>query len=597
MKSLFFSLALLFLSPVPALAASFTAEVDKDHVKAGESFTLQLTLSDTEAHGVPDTGALKQFFTIASESQSLNTITGNGVLGVRAGWQLTLVPKVEGRLTIPPMAIQTGAGVLHTAPVVLQVDHGPAQTSSYTGVDGSTISITAMASTAAPYQNQSIRYTVRCVTRGDISDASLGDVDASNAIVERQGEPEIRDQVENGVGVKVIEFHYIITPLQAGKITISPVVLQGKISAPDTAAGRDSGGVSSKLQQAMNFFSAFGGEPFSVASNGTVLDVKSPTTAMDPWLPLTSLKIVEDMDTSQPVRVGEPLTRKITLLADGAVGSQLPDLEARQDHKDFRVYADKPTIGEDIDSKSGVILGWRKESYTLIAQKAGRLVLPAIKVSWWDIVNNKIATAELPERAVGVLPIAPAHSLPPTDAGTARRSAAMQPSQAQSLREKFGSAFFYVLIAILAAALSLAAFWGLKICRKITRKKANDVLARAAAKPQGGKSAPRRVSKRDLDRARTAEELKEFLQAYAHQHRGISKNASLDESLSGLSNSWAQRDDIAAVIHGIGAALYAGRVVDVEDLKKRCRRIIAAPNRASDNSQKSGEKLRYLNPR
>ncbi len=94
------------------------------------------------------------------------------------------------------------------------------------------------------------------------------------------------------------------------------------------------------------------------------------------------------------------MIRKITLLAEGVVGSQLPNLEAQQNHEDFGVYADKPAMGEDVDGKTGAIIGWRKESYSLIPRKAGRLFLPAVKVKWWDVVNNKIATTEMPGRKV-----------------------------------------------------------------------------------------------------------------------------------------------------------------------------------------------------
>jgi hypothetical protein len=459
MKSYLLFVVLLFFGPVPALAADFSATLGSDHVKSGESVSLQLTLSGANAGSAPDISALKQVFTVTSKLQPSNITIGTTAANTKVRWQLNLVPKRDGRLTVPPVTIETDAGMLRTAPVVLEVDQRSIPISSQTNIDGTTVSITALASTTKPYQNQSIRYTVRSELRGSVSDASLGDISVNNAIVAQEGEPDVRDEFANGSPVKIIEFHFIITPLQPGTIIIPPAVMQGKVRTPDIASMFGSG-ISSGVGRGMNFFSAFGDEPFKIASNEVQLDVKPPATRMDPWLPLTSLRILEDTIVSQSVQVGEPLVRKLTLLADGAVGSQLPDLEARQDHKNFRVYADKPTTGENVDTKSGTILGWRKEGYTLIPQKVGRLVLPAVKVRWWDIVNNKATTAELPERVINVLPVVAGHGLPPVGVSATRRSARIQSSKKPSVPSNFGPPILDGLFGVLACILSFIAFRG-----------------------------------------------------------------------------------------------------------------------------------------
>ena len=322
---------LLFFGPVPALAADFSATLGSDHVKSGESVSLQLTLSGANAGGAPDISALKQVFTVTSKLQPSNITIGTTAANTKVRWQLNLVPKRDGRLTVPPVTIETDAGMLRTAPVVLEVDQRSIPISSQTNIDGTTVSITALASTTKPYQNQSIRYTVRSELRGSVSDASLGDISVNNAIVAPEGQPDVRDAFENGSPVKIIEFHFIITPLQPGTLVIPPTVMQGKVRTPDITS-MFGGGVG----RSTNFFSAFGDAPFKVASNEVQLDVKPPATKMDPWLPLTSLRVLEDTTVSQSVQIGEPLVRKITLLADGAVGSQLPDLEAKAGSQEFQ---------------------------------------------------------------------------------------------------------------------------------------------------------------------------------------------------------------------------------------------------------------------
>jgi hypothetical protein len=477
---------------------------------------------------------------------------------------------------------------------------------SRTDATGGMVSITAKVGTATPYENQPVLYTLKVVVRTNISSTTLSNFSIDNAIVEQQGKPDISDQMEGGVPARVAEFHYIITPLQPGKIIIPPVVLQGTIQPPDLAALADPsrGGLafSKGMQQSLKFFSTFGGEPFSVASNATQLDVKPPATTMDPWLPLTSLKISEEIDATRSIHVGEQMVRKITLAAVGAVGSQLPDIEAQQNHSDFSVFIDKPAMGEDVDSKTGAISGWRTDTYDLIAQRTGHLVLPAIRISWWDIANNKAAIAVLQERIVDVLPEAVAQR-PPADGAGASGHANLGQSAPPTLRwlrntlANGRSVLVYGLAGILIAALLFTVFQGLNSQRKIFRLWP-DAWTVTAAERGPEKSTPGAASEGRLGHVRTAEELKNFLQAYAHRYCGTSRNASLESifSILPVSHAGRQRDDAEAVIMGIGAALYAGKIVEIEGLKKRSRRLIAALRGGARNNRKSEEKLGRLNP-
>jgi hypothetical protein len=476
--------------------------------------------------------------------------------------------------------------------------------SAQTDVEGGRISVTAKADTATPYQNQPVLYTVRVVVRAGISKMSANDIAITNAIVEETGSADVSDGFEHGRPVKVAEFHYIITPLQAGKMTIPAVVLEGEFQAPSLALPADPSGssaVSSATQQALNFFSTYGAETFNIASNATVLNVKPPVAAMDPWLPLTSLKISEKIDASRSVHVGEPVTRKITLSATGAVGSQLPDIGAQQQFGNFRAYADRPVMGENFDSKTAVISGWRTDSYSVIARSAGHLVLPAIRISWWDVVNNRAAIAELPERVLYILPAKTAQGPPvngdhPQDQQRVGKSQQGQPHWLQNAFADIGLALPYAGVSVVIAALLFGAFrWG-EPKRRILRLK-EAVFAAMKVKTGPPDAASGMSSGGTLKDVQTAEELKIFLQAYAHRHWGTSKNASLEKILVISPDSPTKLDDdVKALTKKIGAALYAGGTADVEDLKKRSRRVIKALGARAKGSRENREDLSILNP-
>jgi len=469
-----------------------------------------------------------------------------------------------------------------------------------TDVEGGRISVTAKADTVTPYQNQPVLYTVRVVVRTGISKMTASDIDITDAIVEETGSADVSDGFEHGMPVKVAEFHYIITPLGAGKLTIPAVVLEGEFQAPSLDPSGGSA-VSSATQQALNFFSTYGGEPFNIASNATVLNVKPPVAAMDPWLPLTSLKIGEKIDASRSVHVGEPVTRTITLSATGAVGSQLPDIGAQQQFGSFRAYADKPVMGENFDSKTAVISGWRTDSYSVIARSAGPLVLPAIRISWWDVVNNRAAIAELPERVLHILPAKTAQG-PPVDSDHSQgqpQTAKSQQRQLHWLQNAFADirlALPYAGVSVVIAALLFGAFrWG-EPKRTILRFK-EVVFAAVKVKTGPPNVAAGMSSGGTLQDVQTAEELKIFLQAYAHRNWGTSKNASLEMIFSTSPDSRAKLDeDVKALTQKIGAALYAGGTADVEDLKKRSVRIIKALGARARNGRENREGLSVLNP-
>ena len=587
---------LALMAPAFASAAEFTATVESNHAIAGEGFSLQLTLSGASAKdGGPDISALQQSFTVASEAQTSSTTFINGSVKSSIGWELTLIPRKGGHVQIPSVSIDTDAGVLKTQPIALEVESAAAQSGHASGQD--MISITAKVDEKAPYRNQPVSYTVTVIAHANIANVSLEDLAVDHAIVQKQGKPEIYDRVENGRPAKVIEFHYLITPLTSQKMTIPSVILQGNVEVQEDTRRRNpfNNGMMDPFQMMRNLgsfdFSSY--RPFSIESNAVELDVKPPAVEMDPWLPLRSLQVQGKMETQQ-AKVGEPLTRKLVLLADGAVGSQLPSLEAQQNRADFKVYGDKPTIGEDVNKKTGAVSGWRRESYSLIPQKAGKLVLPEIKIPWWDIANNKVAYATLPEETVEVLPGAgeQTQNAPVTPSETSQPPVTTSPVvTTQPFTPQPRSYALYAIVALLAFGFLVAVFWAFSLQRKIGRMKAP---AAAENKPAGKKAvAPKSAANSDLSQVKTAQELSQFIQTYAHEQRGTEKNAALEDIFAALKINTPEAN---ALVREITAALYGGRAIaDMENLKERCNKVLASI-RTDKKKKEPGEKLQSLNP-
>ena len=123
----------------------------------------------------------------------------------------------------------------------------------------------------------------------------------------------------------------------------------------------------------------------------------------DHWLPARALQVAQDISASDAPTVGEPVTRTIILDAVGLEENMLPEPNW-PDIQDARIYPDQP---QGITRDDGRwVLGHKEFRYAVVPEKAGELVLPELKVSWWDTVNNREQTATLPEQRLTIAPSA-----------------------------------------------------------------------------------------------------------------------------------------------------------------------------------------------
>ena len=160
-------LALLIFLPLAAHAAQFTASLNGEQIAAGQSFTLELSLSGASARNDPDLSVLQRDFTIIGEGQTSNTSIINGTVSSSTGWELSLIPKHQGTLVIPPVAIETDQGVLRTQSLNLDDVAGQATPAAQTS---SSVNLTAAAAVADPYKSQPVRYTVTILARANVTD-------------------------------------------------------------------------------------------------------------------------------------------------------------------------------------------------------------------------------------------------------------------------------------------------------------------------------------------------------------------------------------------------------------------------------------------
>ena len=436
-----------------------------------------------------------------------------------------------------------------------------------------------------------MRYTVTVIAHRNVTDLALQDLAIDGAVVDKPDKPQMTDAVVNGEPVKRVRYDFIVTPLRSGRLDIPAPVVQGEALAPQRPDDDAFDNFPDPLQMMQRMQGFATTQPFAAQGNAVALDVRPAVPGVNPWLPLTSLQIRDEWSGLKDAKAGQPLTRRIMMIADGATGGQLPSLETRQDDADFKVYADKPQTGA---AKGDALSGWREESYTMIPLKSVRIAVPAIAVPWWDTAHDRAAVATLPAETIDVAP-GNAATVPPPQAASAALVPAARIAPAIVAASSGSAAIdsLYAVIGILALALAGALGWGWRMRGRAVRASdpatGESTSGRFPPVPAAFSPAP----PIKLEEARTPQQVKIFLQSHAAQHWGAAANSPLDRIFTGLPET--QRADGARIAGLLDEALYAGKPIDLNAIRADIRALLRRAGKPRPDVLKA-DRLGQLNP-
>ncbi|WP_146066372.1 BatD family protein, partial [Candidatus Venteria ishoeyi] len=193
--------------------------------------------------------------------------------------------------------------------------------------------------------------------------------------------PRFYSNPYRGKTYNVSEFHYALTPLTFGQITIPPAKV--KIIYHSTSKWNPYSRSSSTQTQQVELSSA-----------ALKMDIKPAVSSLDKWQPLQQLKVRGQVDRTSGLNIGEPVS--LSLMVEGGIarGEQLPAPILKVDEADFKVYPENTLIEETLAKDNRYLGGRRVETYTLIPQRGGLLKLPPIQIPWWDLKRHQATRAE-----------------------------------------------------------------------------------------------------------------------------------------------------------------------------------------------------------
>jgi len=424
-----FALALLMLYGT-AQAATVTAKLDRNTAVVGETVTLVLQTDNTNQSLDVDLSVLQADFDLLDQRSETQMSIVNGARTAAVRLVITLEPKRPGNLQIPALSFKGAT----SQPLTLSVREAP---KTAPGEPEPVFLEVTMTPEKGPYYVLSqIGLVVRIFYQSNLTEAAINPPAPTQAAVRLLDEvPYQADR--NGVNYRVLERHYAIFPERSGSLTIPAMQLTGRLT--DRAAG-------GLWQPRVR------GRRVKVESDPINLDI-SPKPASYTganWVPARRLTLSQKVSDNDKLHVGEPVTRTIIMDAVGLEENMLVEPEWPE-IADTRVYPDQP---QGISRDDGDwVLGHKEFRYAIVPEEPGELVLPAIKVDWWDTENHRQRTATLPEFRVNVLPselgsavaipVAPATADAPVSSESTRTSFAV--SSGAGIAWKIATAVFALL--------------------------------------------------------------------------------------------------------------------------------------------------------
>ncbi|WP_447802690.1 hypothetical protein [Pseudomonas serbica] len=191
-------------------------------------------------------------------------------------------------------------------------------------------------------------------------------------VMPSDGHAEHLNQTLDGKSFNGMRYTYLITPNLAQAFDIPPLTVRVTPGQATSELSAQSQALHFTATQPPGFQP---GEPVLVAQGLRF-----------------SQKIV---DSSSPPKVGDSLTRELTLQADGALAMSLPT-PSLGDVSGLSRYPKTPQISNLDDGRGNFTGGQRIDSVTYRIDKQGQYNLPAIELKWFDASSQQTRIAQVP---------------------------------------------------------------------------------------------------------------------------------------------------------------------------------------------------------
>ena len=413
-----------------AAAADLIASVDRKEIGRSDAVTLQVRYSDMAGFSAPDWDILHRDWNVVNKEQSQQISFNNGKNSSFTEWTLTLVPRRTGEVLIPAMEFK-GA---KSDPIRIQVDDkataAPSETDNFY--------FEVEVSSGTHYVQEQILYIERMYYTVNHDDANLSEFTVANARVQPLMEPKKYITVVDGKRTGVYERRYAIFPEQPGTLVIPGQRFSARVT---------------------DRYNRVRGSAETIVSKPIELDINPipDSYPQSPWIPASRFVLEESFSTPPAEwQAGEPVTRTFTIRATGLSAGQVPPVPMA-DIPGVRYYPDQTQDSSEVTEQG--IVTTVVQSVALVPTNQGELILPEVRLPWWNTLENRVEYATLPEHTInitaGTLPSSPAAApdQPQQESGTTTSAPETNSTPAFWQWLAIGSGVFNLILLIAVAYL------------------------------------------------------------------------------------------------------------------------------------------------
>ena len=378
---------LILLSVLCLSANTFALSVTAERQVIPINETLRLTITDNDGDDPSDinlSGIEANFSIINESSQSSYSMINGRTESVRTR-VLILAPRQLGSALIPPLTLNKKTSKAIKIKVIKAL---PAASE----LNDQSVILESLTDTPEVVVGAQLIYTYRVIYRVQLNNAEITPPSIDGAeVTELQDKNYTRTL--NGKNYNVTEKRYAIFFNQAGQKTIPSQTLTALLS--------------NSQRRSFGFDPFARGSELRLESKPLTINVQPQPSNQDSsvaWLPAAKIELTEGTATALSTRVGEPITRSISVMAQGLPSELLPALTP-QTPDGINSYPEKPELVNQ--EFIGGIAGKRTDTIAMVPTQAGTFTLPAINLPWWNTIEQRWETASLPAKTITVLAAEP----------------------------------------------------------------------------------------------------------------------------------------------------------------------------------------------
>jgi len=370
----------LFLIQGSCATAQLQTSVSDNSVLLGDLFVLTITLNGSDSDDQLDARLLEKDFTVYRPSQSRSSKYINGEFSQQTQWKITLQAKRVGELTIPALKV----GALTTQAIKISVEKASEKA---TKTEDNQIFMENSLNKNSVYLGQQLILTTKIFISENTDQLELLAPSLGDAKVSVYGKDKEGQTIRNGIRYKTITRQFQISAKQVGNFTVKSPLLTGNLR---------------KIVQVSEWQNRVIADPINIRGDALPVEIKAtPENFQGEWLISDDVRLIEDPAlNAQTYHVGEPITRNITLQAASIDLDKLPEIKFNYPQS-LRFYPDQDELKEG--QANGLQYAVRSVRHAIIADKTGELILPEIKLGWWNSQTDKQEFAVLPAQTLTIV--------------------------------------------------------------------------------------------------------------------------------------------------------------------------------------------------